>query len=218
VILVPVKDFASAKQRTAGVLSAAERAQLAEAMARDVLTALSECPGKPPVSVVTGDPTAAALAQAFGFAVIHDAENAGESEAIVMATAECERRGSEWTLVLPADIPLVTSGEIDAVLRAMRPRGVVIVPSWEERGSNAVLRRPASLIPLRFGNDSFLPHLRAIEAAAADCVVLRFPGIALDIDTPADLAALLARPGDTHAHRLLRQWRVPERLALPVRG
>jgi 2-phospho-L-lactate guanylyltransferase (CobY/MobA/RfbA family) len=48
--------------------------------------------------------------------------------------------------------------------------------------------------------------------------VLRFPGIALDIDTPADLASLLSRPGDTRAQRLLRAWRVEDRIALAARG
>ena len=214
-ILVPIKNFSTAKQRTAEVLAAEERAQLAEAMLRDVLTA---CASKPPVSVVTCDPAAAAIAREFGCSVIHDADNAGESEAIAMATAECERRGVEWTMVLPADIPLVTAGEIEHVLAAMPARGVVIVPSWEERGSNAVLRRPAALIPLRFGNDSFQPHLRAIATTGAECVVRRFPGIALDIDTPADLASLLSRPGDTRAQRLLRAWRVEDRIALAARG
>lgn len=217
-ILVPIKTLANGKQRTSAVLTAAERPQLAEAMARDVLSALAACPSNPPVSVVTGDAAAAAMAREFGFAVIHDSENAGESEAIAMATAECDRRGVEWTMVVPADIPLVNAAEIEAVLRAMPARGVVIVPSWEERGSNTVLRRPASLIPLRFGNDSFLPHLAAVKATGAECVVLRFPGIALDIDTPADLASLLAAPGETRAQRLLRDWRVDERLALAARG
>ena len=217
-ILVPIKDFCNAKQRTAAALSSQQRSELAVAMARDVLSTLAACPSRPGVAIVTGDAAAADMAREHGFAVIHDAENAGESEAIALATAECERRGAQWSMVVPADIPLVQPHEIEAVLAAMPACGVVIVPSWEERGSNAVLRRPASLIPLRFGNDSFLPHLRAIETAGAECVILRFPGLALDVDTPADLAALLSRDGDTRAQRLLRHWGVEERVALAAQG
>jgi 2-phospho-L-lactate guanylyltransferase (CobY/MobA/RfbA family) len=43
------------------------------------------------------------------------------------------------------------------------------------------------------------------------------PGIALDVDTPADLAALVAAPGERRAQRLAREWKLDQRLA-SVRG
>lgn len=212
-ILVPVKTLSEAKKRLAPILTPAQRHTLAHAMLVDVLTALAACAADRQVAVVTGDGEAARLAAEFSFQVIEDRENLGESEAIAMATEVCENAGERETLVLPADIPLVTPAEIQQIFAAAPAAGTVIVPSREERGSNAVLRRPASLFPLNFGNDSFQPHLHVARMTAHPCVVLRLPGIALDVDDPADLVSLLSTPGNTRAQKLARGWKISERLA-----
>ena len=96
--------------------------------------------------------------------------------------------------------------------------GCVLVPSASGRGSNGVLRRPPELIPLRFGNDSFVPHLAAARATGKAVQVLKLPGIGLDIDEPADLADLMAAGGHTRAQQLLRKWRIDERLLHAAAG
>lgn len=212
-ILVPVKNFRDAKRRLSPLLTVEERTALAEAMFVDVMRALYYYEGCPPVSVVTGDPRARRLARDFDFDVIEDPVNRSQTDAIAMATRIVESQGAEFTLVLPADIPLVTPLEIESVITAAPQEGSVLVPSREERGTNAVLRTPASLFPLAFGDDSFAPHRKAAEATKKTCVVLRFPGIALDIDGPADLAQLVAVPGETRSQFLLQEWKMAARLA-----
>ncbi len=70
------------------------------------------------------------------------------------------------------------------------------------------MRRPASLIPLRFGNDSFLPHCEAMRKTGKELIILEdMPGIRLDIDNPHELDMLVARQGMTRSQRLLRSWR-----------
>ncbi len=199
-ILVPIKDLLSAKQRLAAVLDQDRRTQLAQAMLQDVLDAVAAVPSRPPVALVTSDPFATEQAARYRFEVIRDDENLGETQAIATATAICRQRGAEFTLVLPGDIPLVTAEEIRAVLDAAPPdggAGCVLVPAADGRGSNAVLRRPCDLFPLRFGNDSFLPHRAAAEATGKPCVILELPGIALDVDRAAELALLLRRKPTT---------------------
>jgi 2-phospho-L-lactate guanylyltransferase len=215
-ILVPVKNLDGAKQRLAAVLEQAQRTELARAMLEDVLDAVAQCPARPPVSVVTGDGFARELAARHGFEVIEDAENGGESVAIEMATAVCVEHGARFTLVLPGDIPLITGEEVAAVLAAAPGEGSVIVPSADFRGSNAVLRQPGALFPLRFGNDSFLPHRAAAEATGKPCVILELPGIALDVDRPGDLLLLLRRKVTTRAQRLLHKWQLGRRWKMPV--
>jgi 2-phospho-L-lactate guanylyltransferase len=212
-ILVPEKNLSTAKQRLSPVLNPVERHALALAMLKDVLTALAACCERSGVTLVTGDTEAIRLAQRFSFQRIEDHSNLGESHAVAMATRVCEERGEAETLVLPADIPLVTPDEIERIFRMAPPNGTVMVPSREMRGSNAVLRRPASLFPLKFGDDSFQPHLRAARLTGRPCIVLSAEGIALDVDRPSDLAALIAAPGNTRAQRLAREWRIASRLA-----
>ena len=206
ILLIPVKSLSTAKQRLASALDQERRSQLAEAMLRDVMTAATGVRDRIDIALVTGDARARSLAAEFGFLVIDDTRNESETAAIEMATAWCEQRGYDTTIVVPGDIPLITSDELQRVLDAAPAEGAVFVPAYDRRGSNCILRRPASIIPLRFGNDSFPPHCAAMRKTGKELVILEMPGIGLDIDNPPELELLLRRDGDTNAQRLLRSW------------
>ena len=203
-ILVPVKNLSNAKQRLAEVLDQPARTRLAQAMLEDVLDAVAAS-GVDEAALVTSDPFAMELAGRLGFEIIRDDVNGGETDAIAMATRVCEARGIETTLVIPGDIPLIEPEDIRAIYDGAPRRGSVLVPSSDERGTNAVLRRPAGLFPLRFGNDSFAPHRAAGRAAGHECVVLSLPRIGLDIDTPEDLRRLAEAPGNKRSQLLARR-------------
>ncbi len=112
-ILVPVKKLAGAKQRLAAILDQPARTDLAQAMLLDVLETLAEWPHHPEVGIVTSDPFALQLAHQFHFTVIADNANRGETDAIEIATRFCESQGVESTLVIPGDIPLIQSWELE---------------------------------------------------------------------------------------------------------
>jgi 2-phospho-L-lactate/phosphoenolpyruvate guanylyltransferase len=213
-LLLPVKEFANAKQRLASVLDRAERRALAQAMLEDVLQALRSWARRPAVAVVTNAPAARQLARSLSFEVIEDTRNQGETEAIALGTRFCEERRAPYTLVIPGDIPLVEPSELQAIVAAAPdgPGGSVLVPATDERGTNAALRKPAALFPLTFGEYSFQPHLRAARATGKPCAVLRLPGVELDVDTPADLALLIAAETRTRTQELLGHWHVRQRL------
>jgi 2-phospho-L-lactate/phosphoenolpyruvate guanylyltransferase len=212
-ILVPVKNLETAKQRLSPLLTPTQRLALAEAMLQDVLSALDASRYRRDVALVSGDARVQRLAKQYGFGIINDADDPGETGAIEMATRAAIERGAEFTLVLPADIPLITAAEVEQIFAAAPSEGTVLAPSASGRGTNAVLQRPPGRFPLRFGNDSFLPHLAAARATGKPVEVLRLAGIGVDIDEPLDLADLIAAPGDTRAQRLLDEWRLSERLA-----
>jgi len=209
-ILVPVKTLKQAKQRLSPILSQAARTELAQAMLYDVLDTLGSWQSRPEVAVVTCDPFALELASRYDFEVFADHANTGETDAIVMATYVCETRGIDNTMVIPADIPLMQVWELEKIFEAAPEQGSVLVPAGNGRGTNAAFRRPAGLFPLRFGNDSFKPHLAAAQATGQPCVVLPLPGIAVDVDNPSDLRQLVELHGETRAQRLARQWDLTE--------
>jgi 2-phospho-L-lactate/phosphoenolpyruvate guanylyltransferase len=212
-ILIPVKNLGSAKQRLAAVLDQAARTELAQAMLLDELEAIASWSERPAVALVTSDPFACDLAHNFGFEILPDTANRSETDAIEMATQVCVARGVDHTLVIPGDIPLIQSQELEAIFSSAPEQGSVLVTAADGRGTNAAYRRPADLFPLRFGNDSFKPHLAAARATQKPCVVLSLPGIALDIDNPHELRQLASLPGETRAQRLARKWGFAE---LPV--
>jgi 2-phospho-L-lactate guanylyltransferase len=212
-ILVPVKNLSGAKQRLAALFDQPCRTELAQAMLFDVLETVANWKDRPEVAVVTSDPFAIQLAHQFHFSVIPDHANRSQTDAIEMATRFCEARGIDSTLVIPGDIPLIQSWELEKILQSAPAQGSVLVRAADGRGTNAIYRRPAGLFPARFGNDSFEPHYAAAQATGKPCAVLALPGIALDIDTPSDLRALAAAPGKTRAQCLVRQWQLA---SLPV--
>ena len=210
-ILVPVKNLADAKQRLSAVLSPEERFALAQAMCEDVLQALASWQNRPAVAVVTSDSFARDLAARFNFDIVADDLNSGETSAIERATAVCRERGAKSTLVVPADIPLIENSELQKIIDSSPPGGAVLVPDAAGRGTNAAWRSPGDLFPLRFGNDSFLPHLAAAKATGMPCVVLKLPGIARDVDRPEDLRELADARGERRSQKLVRSWNLSHR-------
>ena len=213
-ILIPVKNLSNAKQRLAPVLDAQSRTALAQAMLRDVFETVHSwregSDGSIGVALVTSDPYALELGRALDFELIRDETNPGETGAIEMATRLCESRGVKRTLVIPGDVPLIAAWELQEIMNKAPAEGTLLVPAADGRGTNAAFRNPVGLFPLSFGNDSFKPHLAAAHATGKPCVVLSLPGIALDVDRPADSQQLQVAEGNGHAQRLVRGWNLSE--------
>ncbi len=189
--VVPVKAFAGAKQRLALLLSPAQRRALATAMLEDVLAALIAAP-LAGIVVSTLDPTAQALAEAHGARVVTQGAGDGHSGAVAAAARLLAAEGAPGMLTCPGDIPGITAAEVGRLLAVHGPApAFTIVPAHDELGSNAVLLSPPDLMTLRFGNDSFLPHLEAARRQGLAPRIVRAEGIALDLDNPADARAFM---------------------------
>jgi 2-phospho-L-lactate guanylyltransferase len=187
--VVPVKDTATAKQRLGPALPPELRRALALAMLEDVLAALAEAPGLAGRLLVTTDAGAIGLAARYDAECMEEGAADGHSGAVTAAARRLAREGCVGMLTLPGDVPLVTAGEIGQLIAAHRPApSFTIAPSHDEKGSNAILLSPPDAVPLRFGDDSFFPHLAAARERGIAPTVLQLPGIALDIDNPVDLA------------------------------
>ena len=187
--VVPVKDTAAAKQRLAPSLPSHLRQALALAMLEDVLAALADVRGLAGRVLITTDSAAMRLAARYGAERWAEGAADGHTGAVTAGARCLVREGRGGMLTLPGDIPLVTPDEIERLLAAHRPApSFTIAPSHDEKGSNAIVMSPPDAVTLRFGDDSFRPHLAAAEARGIAPVVLHLPGIALDIDNPVDLA------------------------------
>ena len=205
--VVPVKETVLAKQRLADVLSPRMRQHLAVAMFEDVMQALAAAPGLNGIAVVTLDAKAAEIASRWGAEVWTDGARDGHTAAVTAAARRLAANGSTM-LTIPGDVPLVSPADT-AHLLAMHPEApaFTIVPAWDERGSNAIVCSPADLVPLRFGPNSFFPHLAAARRQGLKPTIVHQDGIALDIDEPADLAKFMGEPSDTRTRALLDRHR-----------
>ncbi len=211
--LLPVKDLDDAKQRLSPLLDAKERRLLFTAMFEDVLEALAGAASIAEVLVVTRHRDARALAERYGASTLGEARNLGQTSAVTLGTRSLSARGAAGMIAVPADIPLVRSEDIDALLAAHPPApSVTIAPAGDDLGSNAVACSPPGVLPLRFGENSFRPHLARARALGIEPGVVRRPRLALDIDTPADLRAFAARASPTRAYRYLEESGILPRL------
>ena len=207
--LVPVKGFSNAKQRLSPLLDAADRELLAEVMFRDVLKQVVKARGLIETYVVTGDDRVAEIATSLGSQVIREKAERGETAAVDFARLELKQSGREAVLIIPGDMPLVRSDDIEAVL-AQIPEGAsslfaLLVPSHDRMGTNALLLAPPDIIKLRFGYDSFTYHMSQVSAQGLPLRFFENERIALDIDEPKDLERFLSfGVEDGETHRLLR--------------
>jgi 2-phospho-L-lactate/phosphoenolpyruvate guanylyltransferase len=208
--VVPVKEQASAKERLSPMLRPETRQALALAMLEDVLAALTATPGVAGLLVVTVDPEAGRLAASYGARLIEVGARDGHTGAVTAAARLLAAEQRSGMLTLPGDIPLVTPAEIARLMAVHLPApSFTIVPSHDERGSNAIACSPPDAVPLRFGENSFYPHLQAAEMAGIRPNVVHLPGIALDIDNPEDLVSFMRIDSSTRAHAVLADDRAP---------
>ena len=211
--VVPVKDLAGAKARLSPVLSASERRGLFRAMLRDVLAALADTPSLDGIALITRDTEAQELARRFGAEIISEDRNSGQTEAVAHGVSQLMARGVADIMQVPGDVPLATAVEFEQVIAAhLLAPAMTIVPARDQQGSNCVVCSPPDSVALRFGDNSFFPHLDAARAAGIEPVICALPGLGLDIDTPDDLAELLTRPADTLSHAYLGDSGIAARL------
>lgn len=213
VVLIPVKDAGRAKQRLRAVLTQDERTQLAWAMLTDVAAALAQARCPEAVFVVTSSTTVDSFARRQGWELLKEEIQLAESSSVDWAAAELKHRGISQVLRLPGDVPLIEPGDIDDVIEAgLRDRSCVIVPSRDGTGTNALLRSPPDAFPSRFGPDSYRLHHEEAGFRGVPLVTLPNERIAMDVDDPGDLAALLDRCSSGKTLDFLTSIRARDRL------
>ncbi|MCA3417998.1 MAG: 2-phospho-L-lactate guanylyltransferase [Roseomonas sp.] len=213
--ILPVKEMVGAKQRLAALLSPEERMALMQVMLRDVMAALLATKSLAGIALVTLDAWAQALAQQHGARIITEGAREGHTGAVTAAASMLRAEGIAAILTLPGDIPAVKTAEVEALIAAASTApAFIIAPAHDEQGSNAILMSPPDAVRLRFGEDSYFSHLVAAGAAGIAPQILRLPGIAMDIDHPADIArfARIPEAADTQTLAWLAQNGILSRL------
>ncbi|HEX5195089.1 MAG TPA: 2-phospho-L-lactate guanylyltransferase [Solirubrobacteraceae bacterium] len=208
--VLPIKNLDHAKQRLSPALDPMPRRALVEAMFSDTLVALRRCTALAGVVVVSSDSRAQRIAEGYGATVIEDRES-GHSEATMLGIALAAERGAERALLLPADCPLIEPGGLDRLATWPTPdRAVLVVPDRHGTGTNALLLQPPDVIAPAFGEGSHARHLGNARAAGITAETVEIASLALDIDTPDDLAVAEqtladSRGGAAHTRGMLTQ-------------
>jgi 2-phospho-L-lactate/phosphoenolpyruvate guanylyltransferase len=214
--VVPAKRLAGALRRLAPALGRSVRRELQVAMLADVFAACAGARGLAGLLVVTSDPDVAALGRArAGARVIADHDPPrGMNGAVARGLAWATAQGAAAALVLTADLPLACPEDVVAILDAgPAAPSAVLVPSHEGTGTNAMLLAPPMALAPRLGPRSLERHLAQASRRGVASVRRELPRLALDIDTPRDLAALIAGGGECATLEACARLSVAELLA-----
>jgi 2-phospho-L-lactate guanylyltransferase len=204
--VIPVKLTDGAKQRLASALPPPLRQGLALAMLEDVLEAVAGVDGLGGAILVTVDPQAELLARRYGMTTLADGAYDGHTGAVNAGARHLIAGGCGTMLTLPGDLPLITAVEIEALIAAHGAApAFTIAPAHDRLGSNGIIMSPPQAVPLRFGENSFFPHLAAARAQGIEPRVIDLPGFAFDVDNPQDLYHFAQLGMQTRAGRLIAE-------------
>jgi 2-phospho-L-lactate/phosphoenolpyruvate guanylyltransferase len=160
-------------------------------MFTDVLGALRRTDELDEIVVVTSDRGAESAARGHGVVVLADTVQTGQSQAAQIGIRHALAHGFDRVALVPGDTPLVRPADLAALLARSGP-GVTVVPDRHGTGTNALVLTPPGAIEPSFGPDSLARHVALAGEAGVAHQIDEVSALALDVDTPDDLAALSA--------------------------
>lgn len=181
--LVPIKQRERCKTRLAAALTPDARLALVRSMLRAVLAAA--CGTSTVSEIVLLSPERDAVPTEIP--VLADAGDSLNA-ALARAHEAMWQTGRRELVILPADLPGVTAQEIDALVSAGRGDGFALAPDMAGTGTNALFLASSPPFGFQFGANSCQRHLRQAQRLGLAPRLVRLPGLAFDVDTPADLA------------------------------
>jgi 2-phospho-L-lactate/phosphoenolpyruvate guanylyltransferase len=186
--IVPVKPLRRGKSRLASVLSLEARTALNHYLLSNTLEILSTISEIEYSLVVSRDPEALTIAREYGARTVQEQGAPQLNIALTRATMVALSHSVQAVLIVPADLPLLTKEDLEAVVkRSFDPPVVVITPDRHRQGTNALLISPPGIIQYEYGPGSFLKHCQQAENAGARLEICERGSVALDIDFPEDL-------------------------------
>lgn len=186
---MPHRGLAASKTRLAPILSPDERTALAERLLERVLEVARTVADD--VVVITPSAALAGIVEAAG-AHLSVQRGLGLNAGLRQARDEALADGVALLVVLHGDLPNLGADDVRRLVEACpRPSGVAIAPDKAGTGTNGLCLRPPTVTDFAFGDGSFTRHEAGVRAAAVPMAIVRRPGLAFDLDTPADLARWL---------------------------
>lgn len=193
-VILPVKPFDDAKERLATGLAAEQRRLIAEAMVRDVITALARSREVDGVVVVSAEPKLKEIAGEVADAIIPD-ERTGHSDAAMAGVGWAIENDFDRVVMLPGDCPLLDAAELDELIERTREDRIefAVIPDRMGTGTNALVISPPDAVAPSFGPGSRQRHIAMGLAASRRVAEHEVPSLALDLDTAEDLMELAER-------------------------
>ena len=180
-VLIPIKDFESAKVRLSTVLDSNARADLAKELATLVVSACL----KTPVFIACEDDAVESWARDLGADILRNPSE-GLNEAVDFGFRSLSERGFESVLITHGDL-VYPSG----ILSLFEMEEIVIVPDNELDGTNVLILPTNIDFEFSYGPGSYKRHLKSATMLKAEVLVISDSPFSFDIDDPDDLHHVL---------------------------
>jgi 2-phospho-L-lactate guanylyltransferase len=184
--LIPVKSLLTAKSRLAPSFTQQQRERLVLDMLHHVLCILLDSELFEKVSVVSSDKQVLERAYLWGAQAVVE-EYHGHNQALYAAALREMSEGVRTLLTISADLPLLTTQEIRCFFEQSLQHDVVLAPSRDGTGTNAIIVHPPLAVPYVFGQGSLQNYIEAAKQKHLSYSKFNSIGLALDIDTIDDL-------------------------------
>lgn len=187
--IVPVKPLRRGKSRLADMLNEDERTELNSQLLKHTLKTLKETDSVSEVLVISRDPKVWTIAHEYNVRTIYEDGSADLNTALKRAVAVAKTYTTHGVLILPADLPLISSADIEMLIEHAKKhkRVVVITPDRHKEGTNALFISPSNVIEFGYGEKSFERHCQRAREAGAHLEICDLPSLGLDLDLPEDL-------------------------------
>jgi 2-phospho-L-lactate guanylyltransferase len=114
----------------------------------------------------------------------------GLSRAFEAGCQYAAARGHCEAMLLPADLPLLTVSDLEAMIEAGRRSGAALASDRAGAGTNGLYLPLPLPFSLAYGKGSSLLHAAACGHAGLVMSLLERPGLSFDVDSPSDLEGL----------------------------
>jgi len=184
-LLVPVKPLRDGKRRLSGVLTDTERLRLNERFLGRMLTVARDFPGLHRTTVISDGDDTLRLAKSLGAHALYTPAR-GLNEAL----ADGCRALVAPMIILPVDLPLIQSSDIEELAALGACHDVVICPDKRMSGTNGIFLAKHVAPKFRFGVDSFRLHQLEAKRCGVTPYLFINAHITMDVDLPADLTVM----------------------------
>ncbi len=194
--IVPAKQFEKGKSRLASLLDIPDRVKLGALLLDSTLRTLENATSISNTIVVSSDIRAKTIAKIHGAIFLDEGKDTGVNNAVTLANDYCIQADADATIIVPQDLPLALSEDIDTICNAAKKwrKCLIICPSARYDGSNALLRRPPKLIESYYDNNSYDKHLNAARRVGAKIKIILSHRMMRDLDTVEDAQYLIHKP------------------------
>jgi 2-phospho-L-lactate guanylyltransferase len=187
-IVLPVKSPRLGKSRLKSIMTDDDRQAFNRWLYQRTFEQVAALRDETNVYVVSKSHEVLEDASRRGFVACREPEHCELNSAIATAARRAEADGLTAIMVLPIDLPLLTTESLrKTTARFDASVNMILIEDRIGSGTNLLLWRPLAAARFLFGPDSAAAYIELARRTGLRAIALRDASLSFDLDTPADV-------------------------------